>query len=248
MNFRFYLLYAVLFFIGLSSCTKNDSTTLIPMGDESYFKDIEEIAPPDVMSFINNDLRGYVNNAQVITMGGWYPAKVEGDFRIDPCEYVYSTIDLVGVSSAFYNINLKDQHNGVVSFEMEFDSLFHVVDEWGQEFDRHVISSYSSDTIYVRGDGENITMYGLCDVYFSNTMYFGEYVQSLTAQFSSLIVIVGRITEIGIENIHVFEYVNDIISYSPDAYQAYFDNYRNSKKIFKSSGDGIAPRINVNEE
>ena len=77
MNFRFYLLYAVLFFIGLSSCTTNVITKLILLGVESYFRDIEEIVPPNVISFINNVLRVYVKHALVLTMGGWYTSQVE---------------------------------------------------------------------------------------------------------------------------------------------------------------------------
>ncbi len=234
MNFRFFLLYASLFFVIFSSCTKNDDTTLIPMGEEFYFKDIDDIAPPDVVEFIDGELSNYIASAQIVTSGGWYPINIEGNYRLDPRENIlFGT----GIAGSFYEITLNNQHNGIVEFEMKYDSLVQL-----QGYFQRTNILYSADTAYVRSKGDDITIYAVCNMDF-NLERTGQ--DPISGNFMSLIMIFGKMTEIGIKDIHVFEHVNDVLSCEPENL---FDFFKDQMIVYKAGGDGIARRINVNEE
>jgi len=115
------------------SCTKNNDTTIVLLGKESYVKEISKIIP--------DTLRPCIDSVFDIHEG-YIPPKVEGKFKISPKQRVYSNTDSVlTIPESDMIIDIENQHNRVAHLTQE---------EAG---------STTTDTVYVVGHDNYFTLY-----------------------------------------------------------------------------------------
>lgn len=130
--------HKVLYVIGLLivallvGCTKNDDTTLILLGTESYVSDIEKVIPPKPLNELGE------------LPQGCKPPKIEGSFIISPKR--------VKSNNQYWNqalyveepdalVHFRNQHNSVV--ELEF----------------YEATATLTDTVFVVGKDNRFTVY-----------------------------------------------------------------------------------------
>ena len=96
----------------LFACTKNDSTTLVLLGTESYVKDILD-AIPDTLRDTFEQRFGEIPQ-------GYKPPKIEGDFVVAPKQRCYSNVTNWPLSVVEPNMSLHftNQHNRVVEINL----------------------------------------------------------------------------------------------------------------------------------
>jgi hypothetical protein len=156
-----------------ASCTKNDDSTIILLGPETYVDDIIE-AIPDTLRSVFEEQFGEIYQ-------GYVPPKIEGVFAVAPKQRCYSNVSLWPLNVIEPNINLKfsNQHNSVVElnlaeatetftdtvFVIGHDNFFTV---YYQE--RKEMTINENDVVMRRGiiiKGE-MTNEGISDLYFAN--------------------------------------------------------------------------------
>ena len=128
---------AALFFFALvlQACTKNDDTTIILLGTESYVEDILNAIPATLRDTFEQNF-GEIPQ-------GYVPPKIEGNFVVAPKQRCYSNVanwplDMVEPNMCLY---LSDQHNSVIVFTLaEATNTF-------------------TDTVYIVGYDNKFTVY-----------------------------------------------------------------------------------------
>lgn len=125
-----------LFFAGLLACTKNDETTIVPIGTEYYVDDILEVIPDTAF----REAFGPIHRGAV-------PPKVEGHYLIAPRIRIGTNMGglPVGIAESNVNLGFMKQHNGLVVMDLS------------ESTDHH------TDTVFVMGDGQNFTAYCIED-------------------------------------------------------------------------------------
>lgn len=99
------LLFAALFF---QACTKNEDSTIVLIGTESYVEDILD-AIPDSLRNVFEQHFGEIPQ-------GYVPPKVEGNFVVAPKQRCFSNVALwpLNVTEPNMNLHFSNQHNSVV--------------------------------------------------------------------------------------------------------------------------------------
>lgn len=126
------LLFAALVF---QACTKNDDSTLVLLGTESYVEDILNAIPATLRDTFEQNF-GEIPQ-------GYVPPKIEGNFVVAPKQRCYSNVanwplDVVEPNMHLY---LSDQHNSVIVFTLaEATNTF-------------------TDTVYIVGYDNKFTVY-----------------------------------------------------------------------------------------
>ncbi len=116
----------------LSSCTKNDKDTIVPIGTEYYIDDILNVVSD---SAFWADF-GTVNRGPI-------PPKVEGRFLVAPNIRIGTNLPGVPIGIAEPNITLalSKQHNGIAIMDLKQDI------------------ENVTDTVFVMGSGNDFTVY-----------------------------------------------------------------------------------------
>lgn len=120
------------------SCTKNDETTVILLGKETYVQDIIEMIPDSLQNSFLAEF-GEIHE-------GYIPPKIEGDYIVNRKQRVYSnTTELwpLDVYEREMPLTIKDQHNREAIFILE------------EAFETR------TDTVYIIGHDNYFTIYGL---------------------------------------------------------------------------------------
>lgn len=119
----------------MPSCTKNDETTIVPIGTEYYIDDI--------LSVIPDTLQNKFFAAFGDVPSGTIPPKVEGSYVVDPKQRVGSNMPGWPVNTIEPNVYLRfaKQHNGIVA--MDFNETTETV----------------TDTVFVCGSGNSFAVY-----------------------------------------------------------------------------------------
>ena len=123
-----------IFLVGLSllaSCTKNDESTLVLVGEESYIHDILSVVADTAFW----DGFGSINEGAI-------PPDIQGSYLVDPKLRIGSNIlpsDIVELPSV--RLRFIRQHNGIMVMDLN-DGTENV-----------------TDTVYVMGNGANFTVY-----------------------------------------------------------------------------------------
>lgn len=116
----------------LVGCTKNDDTTLILLGTESYVSDIEKVISLELLNELGE------------LPQGCKPPKIEGSFRISP-KRVHSSNPYWNQAHAVVEpdvlVHFRNQHNSVV--ELEF----------------YEATATLTDTVFVVGKDNCFTVY-----------------------------------------------------------------------------------------
>lgn len=156
-------------------CTKNDETTIIPVGIESYVNDILSVIPDSTMAHFNATF-GAISE-------GYVPTNIEGLYAINPKQRVASNVAdwPLAIFEPDATIQFFSQHNGVVGMEL------------------YEASGQVTDTMYVIGNGADFTAYVI-----ENKSYDMDYANSsYHVNMKRGIVIKGRMTAEGIRNLYL---------------------------------------------
>ena len=121
--------------LALSSCTKNDDSTIALIGTEYYIDDILSVIPDSLETRFLAEF-GSIHKGPV-------PPKVEGSYVMNPKQRVSSNLAEWPLQAVEPNVYLRfsDQHNGIV--KMDLNEATETV----------------TDTVFVCGNGKAFTVY-----------------------------------------------------------------------------------------
>lgn len=167
------IFFNVMCFTLFLACTKNDSSTIVLLGAESYVNEILDVIPDSLISAFNSHF-GEIHC-------GYVPPKIEGKYVIAPKQRCYSNVTTwpLNVVEPNMSLRLTDQHNRVVEIHLTeamdmftdtvyisgYDNFFTV---YYQEYKSIVMDGY--DAVIRRGiiiKGEMCDD-GMKDLYFAN--------------------------------------------------------------------------------
>ena len=196
--------------VAISSCTKNDDTTIALIGTEYYIDDILSVIPSSVQTQFLADF-GSIPKGPV-------PPKVEGSYVMSPKQRVNSSL---GAGNWPLNIienntwlRFTNQHNGIV--EMDLNDAVETV----------------TDTVFVCGNGNAFA------VYFIENKAFEMEIdgQTIHARVKQGVVMKGQVVEEGLSD---FRYAT-IIMESEDDSNGLIGLYDSGTYFIYKDGDGIA--------
>ena len=126
--------FALFLAVGLAwvSCTKNEQTTIVPIGTEDYIDDIFSVVSDSAFWDFFGDI-----------YEGPIPPKIEGSYLVAPkLRTATNAFGVpVGVTEPNVNLRFSHQHNGIANMEMN-------------EATENV-----TDTVFVMGNGQHFTVY-----------------------------------------------------------------------------------------
>ena len=156
----------------MTSCTKNDTSTIVLIGTEYYIDDILSVIPDSLKAEFNSHF-GSIPEGPV-------PPKIEGSYVVAPKQRVYSNVDGWPLQAVEPNIYLRftGQHNGVVAMDLA---------EATETF---------TDTVFICGHDRAFT------VYFVENKAYEMPVNNQTyhVRMKRGVVMKGEVTDAGLSN------------------------------------------------
>ncbi len=187
----------------LSSCTKNDDTTIVLIGEELYIDDILTVIP-DTLKPVFDGVFGSIPEGPV-------PPKIEGSYVVDPKQRVSTNVEGWPLTVIEPNVYLKfsEQHNGVVTMDL------------------NEATEQLTDTVFVMGHNEDFTVYFVEDK--SYDVPFGE--QSFHVRVKRGIIMKGTTSSNGLSNFKIASVIMEaednsqgvLGQYSPGSFFVYRD-------------------------
>lgn len=222
--------YITLLIIALTSvfsCTKNDETTMILLGEEEYISDYSDVIPhfierTDTILQTHDFYLDSVEEIMCDILGtptmpeGYIPADVEGNYIVSPKKRIKSNYAYWphSVTEPDFEFSFSSQHNGICGY---------YIDESGNQ--------HSIDTIYVRGYRKNFTAYFIEEKTVQQQEFY--------AYIKRAVLVAGNICDDGIKNMCYFTVVLDASNNSEGAI-GYLP--KGTYFIYKD-GNGLAERI-----
>lgn len=125
--------------IMLSSCTKNDESTITLIGTEYYIDDILTVVPDSLQTKFFSDFGSIPSGA--------IPPKIEGSFVMSPKQRVCSNMSDWLLQTVEPNVFMRfaSQHNGIVTMDL------------------NEATETVTDTVFVQGNGSNFVVYFIED-------------------------------------------------------------------------------------
>ena len=119
----------------LTSCTKNDESTIVLIGTEYYIDDITSVIPDSLQTRFFAEF-GSIPDGPV-------PPKVEGSYVMNPKQRVSSNVDGWPLQTVEPNVYLRftGQHNGIVAMDL------------------NEATETMTDTVFVCGSGNAFAVY-----------------------------------------------------------------------------------------
>ena len=196
--------------VALSSCTKNDDTTIALIGTEYYIDDILSVIPSSVQTQFLADF-GSIPKGPV-------PPKVEGSYVMSPKQRVNSSLWAgnwpLNIIENNTWLRFTNQHNGIV--KMDLNDAVETV----------------TDTVFVCGNGNAFAVY-----FIENKAYEMEIDgQTIHARVKQGVVMKGQVVEEGLSD---FRYAT-IIMESEDDSNGLIGLYDSGTYFIYKDGDGIA--------
>lgn len=187
----------------LTSCTKNDENTIVPIGTEYYIDDI--------LSVIPDSLQTQFMAAFGVMPQGAIPPKINGEYVVDPKQRVGSNVTEWPLSVVEPNVYLRfiKQHNELVVMELS------------------EATEQLTDTVFVMGHDSDFTAYLIEDKTYDVELDANTY----HVKMKRGIVIGGRVTETGIANLRMASIIMEasddsqgvLSQYAPGSYFIYKD-------------------------
>lgn len=182
---RMWVAFFALAALLLTTCTKNDDTTLVLLGQEEYVEGIEA-----VMQFIPAPLQDSMSRHLGDIPSGPVPPNIEGSFLIHPkircCSNLPSEYWPLGIQEADMGLRISDQHNGIATLEL------------------YEASGTTTERVNVHGDGNKFSI-----SYIENKPLS---LDGITTIIRRGIIIMGEISEEGIHDLHFLTVVIDVSS------------------------------------
>lgn len=206
-------LFAAVVPLLFAHCTKNDVTTIIPVGTESYINDIFSVIPDSTLHAFES---GFGSVPQ-----GYIPANIDGDYTMAPKQRVASNVAGWPLDSIDPepNVSLRfsEQHNGVVRVDLA------------------EASEQTTDTAFVMGTDNAFTVY-----FVENKNY--EVPFAGTAFHVSMkrgVILKGNVEAEGIRNLYFAVVIMDV----SDDSNGLIPQFEPGSYFIYKDGDGIASRL-----
>ncbi len=209
------------------SCTKNDETTIVFLGEEEYISDYSEVIPSFIArtdtALQTHDF--YLDSVEKVMCNilekpnmpeGYIPADIEGNYTVSPKTRVKSNYAFwpLSVTEPDFEFSFSSQHNGICGY---------YIDEAGNQ--------HSIDTVFVRGYNKGVTAYFIEEKTVQQ--------QSYNTYIKRAVLVAGTICDEGIENMCYFTVVLD----AKDDSQGAIDNLPIGTYFIYKDGDSLAQRI-----
>ena len=165
----------ILIGMAFASCTKNDETTIVLIGEEPYIDDILTVIP-DTLKPIFDGVFGTIPQGPV-------PPKIEGSYVVDPKERVSTNVDYWPLSVIEPNVYLKfsEQHNGVVTMDL------------------NEATEQMTDTVFIMGHNKDFTVY-----FIENKSYDVPFnTQSFHVRVKRGVIMKGTVASNGLSNFKI---------------------------------------------
>lgn len=193
----------VMFGMLFASCTKNDDSTIILIGEERYIDDILTVIP-DTLKPAFDAAFGSIPTGPV-------PPKIEGSYVVDPKQRVSTNVDNWPLTVIEPNVYLRfsGQHNGVTTLDLN------------EATEQH------TDTVFVMGHHKDFTVY-----FIENKAYDVPFNgQSFHVNVKRGVIMKGTVTSNGLSNFKIASIImeaNDdsqgvLTQYAPGSYFLYKD-------------------------
>lgn len=154
--------------VALSSCTKNDESTVSLIGTEYYIDDILSVIPDSIQARFHADFGDIPNGA--------VPPKIEGDYVVSPKQRVCSNVSTwVLQDDPNMYMHFNHQHNGIVAMELD------------------EATASLTDTVFVQGKANNFVVYFIEDKAY--VMEFNG--QNYQVRMKRGVVMKGKVTDNG---------------------------------------------------
>lgn len=145
-------IFGLWLFVVVASCTKNETTTIVPIGTEYYIDSIFSVVPRTDTLFDTLFWKAFEAYPE-----GPIPPKIEGSYVVSPVQRVASNMPandwpLQVVEPNAY-LRFSDQHNGIVTMEL------------------NETSDHVTDTVFVMGHDLNFTVYIIEDKVIDDFFY-----------------------------------------------------------------------------
>lgn len=183
----------------LTSCTKNDESTIVLIGTEYYIDDI--------LSVIPDSLQTQFSAAFGSIPEGPVPPKIDGSYIMNPKKRLASNLDEsewpldINEPLPVY-LRFSNQHNGIVTLDLA------------------EATETSTDTVFIQGNNDNFT------VYFVEDKVIEDF--SVPVKMKRGIIMKGRVTDAGLADFRyatiVLETEDDLNQLAnPGSYYIYKD-------------------------
>ena len=160
-----------LFSLLLLSCTKNDDTTVILLGEEAYIEKITDVIP-DTLQHVFEEYFGTIPS-------GYIPPNVEGEYIISPKQRIFSNVPEdnwpLDIIEPDINITMSKQHNRECILQLK------------------EATETLTDTVYITGYDNLFTVYYTEE----KTLQHSGYEHYITRN----VIFKGEITDYGIKNL-----------------------------------------------
>jgi len=153
----------------LTSCTKNDESTIVLIGTEYYIDDILSVIPDSLQTQFSA-VFGSIPEGPV-------PPKIDGSYIMSPKNRVASNLDEsewpldINEPLPVY-LRFSNQHNGIVTLDLA------------------EATETNTDTVFIQGNNENFT------VYFVEDKVIEDF--SVPVKMKRGIIMKGRVTDAGL--------------------------------------------------
>ena len=212
MKKRIFWFSCIALAVVFASCTKNDETTIVPVGSESYIEEILQVIPDSTKQAFDLVLGTFPQGA--------IPPKIEGAFVVSPKQRVASSIENWPLNPADPEVDVYmdfyDQHNGVVTVKLT------------------EVQEQVTDTAFVMGTGNDFTLY-----FIENKGYEVEATNATYhVSMKRGVVMKGRVTDEGIRDL----YMAVVILAVEDDSNGVLPEYEPRTYFIYKDGDGMASR------
>ena len=156
----------------LTSCTKNDTNTIVLIGTEYYIDDILSVIPDSLQTEFNNHF-GSIPIGPV-------PPKIDGSYVIAPKQRLYSNVEGWPLQAVEPNVYLRfsGQHNGLVAMDL------------------NEATETLTDTVFVCGHDRAFTVYFIEDKAYEMEVNSHTY----HVRMKRGVVMKGEVTEAGLSD------------------------------------------------
>lgn len=208
--------------MAMTSCTKNDKSTIVLIGTEYYIDDILSVIPDSLQTKFISEF-GSIPEGPVPPRLDFDPAdstKKVASFVMHPKQRVASNLPdsdwPLQITEPDVCLRFSKQHNGIV--EMDLNEATETV----------------TDTVFVQGNGKNFVVYFIenkaYEIEISNNTYH--------VSMKRGVVMKGQVTNDGLKD---FRYAT-IVMHTEDDSNGLIEQYPNGSYFIYKDGNGLAER------
>ena len=204
--------------LALSSCTKNDDSTIVPIGTEDYVKPFTSVVDLVFSSVPEATKTQFLQDFGDLPDGP-VPPKIEGSFKMSPKQRVATNTGLPvpTIEQPDLLLRFSNQHNELIQLDLN---------ESTENF---------SDTVFVRGNDNAFAVY-----FIENKSYevpLGGAVYHVKMERG--VIMKGKMTDRGISD---FRYAT-IVKKAEDDSGGLIDQYDSGTYFIYKDGDGVAEKF-----